>query len=144
MGVKTKKQSTNQTKKLPHYPAQKQSHRMPSTKLAAAIHSGAVLPKWPVSSLSLPRDVYVLGPLLDCLPLCFSCDLLCLKLQMEWWPRPSRKCHLMTSLLTAACTALSASCQQLTHFPRLRVRPIIYTELRAQLPLQTTCNENNP
>lgn len=56
---------------------------------------------------------------------------------MEWWPKPSRKCHLMTSLLTAAYTALSASCQQLTHFSRFRVRLIIYTELKAQLPLQT-------
>lgn len=59
------KPKSKQTKKLPHYLAQKPSHRMPCTKLATATCSWAVLPKWPASSLSLPRDVYVLGPLLS-------------------------------------------------------------------------------
>lgn len=52
-----------------------------------------------------------------------------------------QKCYLMTSLLTAVLTALSASHQHLV-LPRLAVWLI--TGLRAQLPLQTVFNKNAP
>lgn len=74
--------------------------------------------------LVLAYHVYVLGPLLDSLPHHFSCDLLRLRLQLEWPPRPSRKSHLMTSLWTGAnstsSSGLSTARQQPACFCMLR------------------------